>query len=77
MPQGMDELLNPIGIPGSNPNKDCPCLEIEFERFSPTLVYPGDSQLEDLAIFAANKDSRTQIVMVRGFDHLMSAKPIF
>ena len=57
MPQGLDELLNPIGIPGSNPDKDCPCLEIEFERFSPSLVYPQDRQLEELAIYTANRDS--------------------
>lgn len=58
MPHGLDELLNPIGIAGSNPDKDCPCLEIEFERFSPALTFPPDQQLEELAIYATNKDNR-------------------
>ena len=58
MPQGLDELLNPIGIPGSNPDKDCPCLEIEFERFSPSVVFPQDWQLDELAIATTNRDSK-------------------
>ncbi|XP_045163414.2 phosphatidylinositol 4,5-bisphosphate 3-kinase catalytic subunit alpha isoform-like [Mercenaria mercenaria] len=56
LPHGLDETLNPIGIPGSNPDRDCPCLEIEFEKFSPTLSYPPDSQLEELAMYATNRD---------------------
>lgn len=39
MPQGMDDLLNPIGIPGSNPNQDCPCLDIEFDKFSHSVTF--------------------------------------
>ncbi|WAR15387.1 PK3CA-like protein [Mya arenaria] len=58
MPHGLDELLNPLGIPGSNPDKDQPTLEIEFETFSPTLSSPPDTQLEDLAKFATNRDNR-------------------
>ena len=64
MPQGFEELLNPIGIPGSNPDKDCPCLEIEFERFSPSLVYPSDRELDELAIFATNRDSHVTMSLV-------------
>ena len=63
MPHGLDETLNPIGIPGSNPEKGSnPCLEIEFERFSPTPSYPPESQIEDLAQRAANKDNRQSTV---------------
>lgn len=68
LPHGLDELLNPIGIPGSNPDKDCPCLEIEFERFSPVVTYPTDSELEKLAVEATNRDSRqSMLALVRIF----------
>ncbi|XP_076472757.1 phosphatidylinositol 4,5-bisphosphate 3-kinase catalytic subunit alpha isoform-like [Babylonia areolata] len=56
MPQGMDDLLNPIGLPISNPNKDCPCLEIEFDRFSHPLVYPPESHFEQLARMVSLKE---------------------
>ncbi|CAL1536446.1 unnamed protein product [Lymnaea stagnalis] len=58
MPQGMDDLLNPIGITGSNPNKDCPCLEIEFDRFMHPLSYPLDSHFEQLAAVAIMRESQ-------------------
>ncbi len=32
---------------GSNPNKDAPCLEVEFDRFAPTVFYPEASKVED------------------------------
>lgn len=56
MPQGMDDLLNPIGPPMSNPNKDCPCLEIEFDHFSHPLVYPPESHFEQLARMVSLKE---------------------
>ncbi|KAK3592456.1 hypothetical protein CHS0354_001576 [Potamilus streckersoni] len=59
MTPGLEELLNPIGIPGSNPDKDCPFLEIEFERFSPPLVYPPKSHFEELALMVANRDKNS------------------
>ncbi|XP_067658199.1 phosphatidylinositol 4,5-bisphosphate 3-kinase catalytic subunit alpha isoform-like [Haliotis asinina] len=49
MPQGMDDVLNPIGSPGSNPDKDCPCLEIEFIRFSHPVQYPTEAHFQQLA----------------------------
>jgi len=33
MPHGLDETLNPLGIPGSNPEKDCPTLEVTLLVF--------------------------------------------
>ncbi|GFS05073.1 phosphatidylinositol-4,5-bisphosphate 3-kinase catalytic subunit alpha isoform [Elysia marginata] len=59
MPQGMDDLLNPIGITGSNPNKDCPCLEIEFDKFVHPLAYPSDEQFKLLARQALLKEGTT------------------
>lgn len=71
LPHGLDETLNPIGIPGSNPDKDCPCLEIEFERFSPTLTYPPDNQLEELALYAANRDrGQSSLALVRNLNDI-------
>ena len=32
VPKGFDDLLNPLGNQGSNPNTDSPRLEIEFEK---------------------------------------------
>ncbi|XP_059152563.1 phosphatidylinositol 4,5-bisphosphate 3-kinase catalytic subunit alpha isoform-like [Physella acuta] len=58
MPQGMDDLLNPIGITGSNPNKDCPCLEIEFDRFMHPLSYPPDGHFVKLAEIALLNESQ-------------------
>ncbi|XP_052760292.1 phosphatidylinositol 4,5-bisphosphate 3-kinase catalytic subunit alpha isoform-like isoform X2 [Mya arenaria] len=68
MPHGLDELLNPLGIPGSNPDKDQPTLEIEFETFSPTLSSPPDTQLEDLAKFATNRDNRQSSLALQADD---------
>ncbi|KAI4828252.1 hypothetical protein KUCAC02_022357 [Chaenocephalus aceratus] len=34
VPHGLEDLLNPIGVTGSNPNKETPCLELEFDHFS-------------------------------------------
>lgn len=63
MPKGMDELLNPIDTTGSNPNKDSPCLELQFERFGSTVVYPSINEVEDYAEFAS-KLEKEEICMV-------------
>ncbi|GAB6018709.1 Phosphatidylinositol 4,5-bisphosphate 3-kinase catalytic subunit alpha isoform [Chamberlinius hualienensis] len=51
VPKGHDDLLNPLGLTGSNPNKDSPCLEIEFDRFSCPVTFPSQEQIEDFAKF--------------------------
>lgn len=51
MPKGFDELLNPLGMIGSNPNNDSSCLQIEFDRFSPPVVFPPETQIEEYATF--------------------------
>ncbi|XP_013776261.1 phosphatidylinositol 4,5-bisphosphate 3-kinase catalytic subunit alpha isoform-like [Limulus polyphemus] len=61
MPKGMDELLNPLGSSGSNPNKDSPCLEIEFDRFSNTVVFPSMDQVEEYAKFVSKLDRNNDI----------------
>ncbi|GIY18285.1 hypothetical protein CDAR_473592 [Caerostris darwini] len=53
MPKGMDELLNPIDTTCSNPNRDSPCLVLEFERFSSTVVFPTMLEIEEYANFVS------------------------
>ncbi len=53
LPQGHDELLNPFGQTGSNPNKDAPCLELEFDRFKYSLVFPQFQEISEYAMYVA------------------------
>lgn len=57
LPKGMDELLNPLGTAGSNPNKDSPCLEIEFDRFSHPVTFPPFEQIQEYAQFITKLES--------------------
>ena len=41
---------------GSNPNKECPCLEIEFDNFVHPLAYPSDEQFKQLALQAVQRE---------------------
>jgi phosphatidylinositol-4,5-bisphosphate 3-kinase len=45
MPPGLDDLLNPIGLPGSNTSADAPCLEIEFEKFNCAVMFPNHNEI--------------------------------
>jgi len=49
----MDELLNPLGVTGSNPNHDSPCLELEFEKGSHPITFPDSTQIREYAEFIA------------------------
>ena len=40
----MDELLNPIGVNGSNPNRESPCLELEFDEGAHPITFPDSTQ---------------------------------
>ncbi|KAK3090339.1 hypothetical protein FSP39_011033 [Pinctada imbricata] len=62
MPQGMDELLNPIGIPGSNPEKETLCIEIEFDRFTHPISYPTEDQFEQLAHVSSSTDRLSHLL---------------
>ncbi|CAG0915768.1 unnamed protein product [Notodromas monacha] len=45
-PRGVQaELLIPLGVKGSNPNRDSPCLTLEFERHGVAIMFPDDSVL--------------------------------
>lgn len=39
---------------GSNPNKDAPCLEVEFDRFAPTVSFPDGFAVEDYGRFVTS-----------------------
>lgn len=42
-------------ISGSNPNKDAPCLEVEFERYSTSMVsFPDSDEIEKYGRYVAN-----------------------
>ncbi|XP_077998309.1 phosphatidylinositol 4,5-bisphosphate 3-kinase catalytic subunit alpha isoform-like [Glandiceps talaboti] len=48
VPQDGDSLLFPFGQTGSNPNKDMPCLELEFDRFTHPVVFPNYQEISEL-----------------------------
>jgi phosphatidylinositol-4,5-bisphosphate 3-kinase len=39
---------------GSNPNKDAPCLEVEFDRLSPMIFYPDGNAVEEYGRFVTS-----------------------
>ncbi|XP_075764519.1 phosphatidylinositol 4,5-bisphosphate 3-kinase catalytic subunit alpha isoform-like isoform X2 [Pelodiscus sinensis] len=49
VPHGLEDLLNPIGVGGSNPNKETPCLELEFTCFSHAVKFADAVQIEEHA----------------------------
>uniref|UniRef100_A0A8C8CCP4 Phosphatidylinositol 4,5-bisphosphate 3-kinase catalytic subunit alpha isoform n=1 Tax=Oncorhynchus tshawytscha TaxID=74940 RepID=A0A8C8CCP4_ONCTS len=49
VPHGLEDLLNAIGVTGSNPNKETPCLELEFDHFSNPVKFPDMPAIEEHA----------------------------
>ena len=43
--------MNYFPSTGSNPNKDAPCLEVEFDKFAPTVFYPEAATVEEYGRF--------------------------
>ncbi|XP_030842909.1 phosphatidylinositol 4,5-bisphosphate 3-kinase catalytic subunit alpha isoform [Strongylocentrotus purpuratus] len=60
-PKGNDDLLNPFGQTGPNPNKDAPCLELEFYRYPHSLLFPCYSQIQQFAFFVTKAQRREEI----------------
>ncbi|KAK1897061.1 Phosphatidylinositol 45-bisphosphate 3-kinase catalytic subunit alpha isoform [Dissostichus eleginoides] len=56
VPHGLEDLLNPIGVTGSNPNKETPCLELEFDHFSSLVKYPEMNAVEDHANWTISRE---------------------
>lgn len=57
----MDELLNPIGGTGSNPNNDSPCLDIEFDRFSHPVEFPDYHNIEEYSKFVSKFENEAAV----------------
>jgi len=51
VPKGFDDLLNPLGNQGSNPNTDSPRLEIEFEKGANPIAFPDYESIRSYANF--------------------------
>ncbi|XP_063057894.1 phosphatidylinositol 4,5-bisphosphate 3-kinase catalytic subunit alpha isoform isoform X1 [Engraulis encrasicolus] len=56
VPHGLEDLLNPIGVTGSNPNKETPCLELEFDYFSSPVKFPDMTTVEDHANWIISRE---------------------
>ncbi|KTF84054.1 hypothetical protein cypCar_00021268 [Cyprinus carpio] len=56
VPHGLEDLLNPIGVTGSNPNKETPCLELEFDHFSSPVKFPDMATIEDHANWIISRE---------------------
>ncbi|KAG7254334.1 hypothetical protein CRUP_006970, partial [Coryphaenoides rupestris] len=50
VPHGLEDLLNPIGVTGSNPNK------LEFDHFSSMVKYPDMSSVEEHANWSISRE---------------------
>lgn len=60
LPRGMqDDLLNSLGPTGSNPIRESPCLELEFDSHdAPSVVYPDTKDFKEYAVFVQKLDPR-------------------
>ncbi|XP_067828170.1 phosphatidylinositol 4,5-bisphosphate 3-kinase catalytic subunit alpha isoform isoform X3 [Heptranchias perlo] len=56
VPHGLEDLLNPIGVTGSNPNKETPCLELEFNWFSNSVKFPVAAEIEEHANWSMSRE---------------------
>nr|XP_060635810.1 phosphatidylinositol 4,5-bisphosphate 3-kinase catalytic subunit alpha isoform-like isoform X2 [Anolis sagrei ordinatus] len=64
VPHGLEDLLNPIGVGGSNPNKETPCLELEFTWFSHTVKFADPTEIEEHANRAMSRELGLNYCMV-------------
>uniref|UniRef100_A0A8C8GLV4 Phosphatidylinositol 4,5-bisphosphate 3-kinase catalytic subunit alpha isoform n=1 Tax=Oncorhynchus tshawytscha TaxID=74940 RepID=A0A8C8GLV4_ONCTS len=56
VPHGLEDLLNPIGVTGSNPNRETPCLELEFDYFSSPVKFPDMTTVEGHANWTISRE---------------------
>jgi len=57
VPKGFDDLLNPLGNQGSNPNTDSPRLELEFEKGSNPIEFPDYKDIQGYASFISRHEN--------------------
>ncbi|XP_040576946.1 phosphatidylinositol 4,5-bisphosphate 3-kinase catalytic subunit alpha isoform [Lepeophtheirus salmonis] len=58
VPKGLDETLNPLGIVGSNPMRDSPSIELEFESQSAPVIYPSLNDYKEYNSFIQGIDEK-------------------
>ena len=56
VPKDFTDLLNPLGLVGSNTNKDSPCLEIDFGRYTAPVIFTPDDIIEEYGHFCRKMD---------------------
>ncbi|XP_007440306.1 phosphatidylinositol 4,5-bisphosphate 3-kinase catalytic subunit alpha isoform-like isoform X1 [Python bivittatus] len=64
VPHGLEDLLNPIGVGGSNPNKETPCLELEFTWHSHAVKFADATEIEEHANWAMSRELGLNYCMV-------------
>ena len=61
VPKGNDDLLNPLGSTGTNPNSEsCPSLSVEFETGAHPIMFPDVKQIQEYAEFLSRLDSKQE-----------------
>ena len=60
VPKGNDDLLNPLGSTGTNPNSESPNLSVEFEKGSNPIEFPDSKQIREYAEFLARLANKVQ-----------------
>ena len=60
VPKGNDDLLNPLGSTGTNPNSESPNLSVEFEKGANPIEFPDSKQIREYAEFLARLASKVQ-----------------
>ena len=58
VPKGNDDLLNPLGSTGINPNSESPNLTVEFETGAHPIVFPNHEQISEFADFLTRLDQQ-------------------
>jgi len=53
-------MLNPLGAKMSNPNKNMPCLEIEFPKFDADVLLPRRHHVVEFVNFLDKNDRNAQ-----------------
>ena len=65
VPKGNEDLLNPLGSTGINPNSESPNLTVEFETGAHPIVFPNHEQITEFADFLTRLDQQESQDQVR------------
>ena len=67
VPKGNEDLLNPLGSTGINPNSESPNLTVEFETGAHPIVFPNREQITEFADFLTRLDQQESQGQVRPY----------